>query len=95
MGQKAVGGPDALGSEFQVGISDRPRANGTVGWACIPLSRLIIGLSRLVIGLPRLSQETALEDGGLLAEDLEAMAGGLHHKDPALIIYLYRYRPLE
>src|SRR5512132_385421 len=38
---------------------------------------------------------TTIEYGRLLAENLEAVACALHHKDPVLIINVYRYWPLE
>src|SRR2546422_7022529 len=38
---------------------------------------------------------TAIEYGRLLTEHLEAVACTLHHKDPALIINVYRYGSLE
>src|SRR5712691_10441023 len=38
---------------------------------------------------------TTTEYGRLLAENLEAVACALHHKDPVLIIHVYRYWPLE
>src|SRR5262245_61870917 len=38
---------------------------------------------------------TTIEYGRLLAENLEAMACALHHKDLVLIINVYRYWPLE
>src|SRR5262245_14570402 len=38
---------------------------------------------------------TTREYSRLLAENLEAVAGTLHHKDPVLIINVYRYGPLE
>ena len=38
---------------------------------------------------------TTIEYGRLLAENLQAVACALHHKDPVLIINVYRYWPLE
>src|SRR5712691_2240131 len=38
---------------------------------------------------------TTREYGRLLTEHLEAVAGALQHKDPVLIINVYRYGPLE
>src|SRR2546427_8608911 len=38
---------------------------------------------------------TTIEYGRLLMENLEAVACTLHHKDPVLIINVYRYGPLE
>src|ERR671914_656171 len=40
-------------------------------------------------------QGTTIEYGSLLAKDLEAVAGALHHIDPVFIIHVYRYWPLE
>src|SRR5262249_51239852 len=37
----------------------------------------------------------AIEDGGLLVEHLEAVASAFHHKDPTLIINVYRDGSLE
>ena len=44
---------------------------------------------------PGVLHGTTIEDGGLLAENLETVACALHHKDPALIINVYCYGPLE
>src|SRR5215471_8661651 len=38
---------------------------------------------------------TTREYGRLLVENLDAVAGALHHKDPVFIINVYRYWPLE
>ena len=56
-------------------------------------------LESIQIDLPYLRrgylQETTLENGGLLAENLEAVARALHDEDPVFVIDFYRNGPLE
>lgn len=40
-------------------------------------------------------QRAAGEEGGLLAVDLEALAGAFDNEDPALVVHFHRDRPLE
>ena len=40
-------------------------------------------------------QETTLEHGSLLTENLDAVTGALHHEDPVFVIDFYRYWPLK